>query len=304
MAEVQANDREKGGDDKHPPYVADVEMRSGSVDEEIARARNIQSTFAPLRVLRQSEVWLDSKLGIETQGIDRIPEEDKRPPSIINTFLLWWSMTLHVGTLLIGVLGPTFGLSLNQSAAGIVVGTFLGALCTAYTGTLGPKVSPLSPRSSKYRALLTCFLQLGLRQIACSRYSFGFWGAKLCSILNVLVGGGFAVVNVVVCGQILSAVSDYRMTISVGCVIVAVISYVISVFGFALIHTYEKYAWIPTIILLCVLIGQAGPHVSASVPAEDSGLALAGAFLSFLALNFSSASGWCSIAAGITQYHP
>ena len=146
MAEVQANDREKGGDDKHPPYVADVEMRSGSVDEEIARARNIQSTFAPLRVLRQSEVWLDSKLGIETQGIDRIPEEDKRPPSIINTFLLWWSMTLHVGTLPIGVLGPTFGLSLNQSAAGIVVGTFLGALCTAYTGTLGPKVSRLSPR--------------------------------------------------------------------------------------------------------------------------------------------------------------
>ena len=158
MAEVQANDLEKGGDDKHPPYVADVEMRRGSVDEEIVRARNIQSTFAPLRVLRQSEVWLDSKLGIETQGIDRIPEEDKRPPSIINTFLLWWSMTLHVGTLPIGVLGPTFGLSLNQSAAGIVVGTFLGALCTAYTGTLGPKVSRLSPRWLSCRTLLTCFL--------------------------------------------------------------------------------------------------------------------------------------------------
>ena len=158
MAELLTNDMEKGGDGKHPPYVADAETSRGSIDEELARARDIQSTFAPLRVLRQSEVWLDSKLGIETQGIDRLLEKDKRPPSIINTFLLWWSMSLHVGSLPIGVLGPTFGLSLNQSAAGIVVGTFLGALCTAYTGTLGPKVSRLSPRWWKYRAFLTCFL--------------------------------------------------------------------------------------------------------------------------------------------------
>ena len=110
--------------------------------------------------------------------------------------------------------------------------------------------------------------------------------------------------NVVVCGQILSAVSDYTMTISVGCVIVAVISYAISVFGFALIHTYEKYAWIPTMILLCILIGQAAPHVSASIPAEDTGLAFSGAFLSFLALNFSSASGWCSTAADYYCNYP
>lgn len=146
--------------------------------------------------------------------------------------------------------------------------------------------------------------QLGLRQIACSRYSFGFWGAKLASVLNVLVGGGFAVVNVVVCGQILSAVSDYTMTISVGCVIVAVISYVISVFGFSIIHTYEKYSWIAAFILLCVLLGQARPHVSASVPAQDTGLAFAGYFLTFLALNFSSASGWCSIAADYYCNYP
>lgn len=76
-----------------------------------------------------------------------------------------------------GILGPEFGLSLGQTIAASVVGTALGALCTAYTGTLGPK--------------------LGLRQIACSRYSFGFYGAKLCSVLNVIIGGGFAVVNYV-----------------------------------------------------------------------------------------------------------
>jgi purine-cytosine permease-like protein len=90
---------------------------------------------------------------------------------------MWWSLNIHVGVVPLGILGPEFGLSLNQTIAASIVGTLLGALCTAYTGTLGPK--------------------LGLRQIAASRYSFGFWGAKLCSVLNVIVGGGFAVVNYV-----------------------------------------------------------------------------------------------------------
>ena len=60
------------------------------------------------------------------------------------------------------------------------------------------------------------------------------------SVLNVIVGGGFYVVNLVVVGQILSAVSDFTMSITVGIVIIAIVSYVISIFGFRMIHTYEK----------------------------------------------------------------
>jgi purine-cytosine permease-like protein len=123
-------------------------------------------------------------------------------------------------------------------------------------------------------------------------------------VLNVIIGGGFGVVNVVVVGQILSAVSNYSMSIAVGCVIIAVIGYVVSIFGFKLIHTYEKYSWIGTFILLCVLIGQVAPKVDPSIPALDTGLGLAGSFLSFLAINFSSASGWCSIASDYYCNYP
>lgn len=146
--------------------------------------------------------------------------------------------------------------------------------------------------------------QTGLRAIATSRYSFGFYGAKLCSFLNVIIGGGFAVVNVVVVGQILSAVSDYNMTIAVGCVIIAVIGYLVSVFGFAIIHTFEKYSWIVTFIISCVLIGQVAPYVDPTIPSEDTGLGFSGSFLSFLAINFSSASGWCSIASDYYCNYP
>ena len=89
------------------------------------------------------------------------------------------------------------------------------------------------------------------------------------------------------------------MTIVVGIIIVAILSYLVSVFGFRLIHTYEKYSWIVTFILMSVLIGQAAPHVHADAPGSDgnSGLIFAGNFLSILAINFSNASGWCSISS-------
>jgi len=122
----------------HPAVVTNA----GDVEsEEIILARELQQRNSFLGRLRRGEEWLDEKMGIETQGIDRIHEEDKQPPSLINVFFLWWSMTCHVGTLPIGLLGPeVYGLSLPLSVTCIVVGTILGATCTAFTGTLGPKV--------------------------------------------------------------------------------------------------------------------------------------------------------------------
>lgn len=122
----------------------------------------------------------------------------------------------------------------------------------------------------------------------------------------MIVGGGFAVVNVVVVGQILSAVSDYTMTISVGCVIIAIIGYVISIFGFSLIHTYEKYSWILSFILMVILMAQVRDKIDSNIPSldGDSGPLFTSSFLSFLAVNFSSASGWCSIASDYYCNYP
>jgi hypothetical protein len=152
--------------DRKIPYPHDHDLEAGSSDKEthvvtddvesaeIVKAREIRENVGILRKLRRGEEWLDEKMGVESQGIDRIHEEDKKPPSILNVFFLWWSLTCHVGTLPIGILGPEFGLSLNQSVAGIVVGTLLGALCTAFCGTLGPKVR-LPAKSCVFGSILT-----------------------------------------------------------------------------------------------------------------------------------------------------
>ncbi|CAG8974588.1 hypothetical protein HYALB_00004385 [Hymenoscyphus albidus] len=293
---VETKDGVMSSEEKHnsrdlesgtPEYEGKTETFSN--DEAVpssskTRAKELRENTGILSTLCRGEDWLDAKMGIETQGVDLIREEDKKPPSILNVSLLWFTLTCHVGAIPIGMLGPEWGLSLKQSIAGSVVGTILGALCTGYCGTLGPK--------------------LGLRAIATSRYSFGFYGAKLCSILNVVVGAGFAVVNVVIVGQILSAVSDYKMTIVVGCIIVSILSYIISIFGFAVIHSLEKYAWIMSFILLCILIGQFGSKVDSSSPGTATGLIYSGSMLNFLALCFSNGSGWCSVASDYYCNYP
>jgi len=57
---------------------------------------------------------------------------------------------------------------------------------------------------------------------------------------------------------------------------------------------------------MIVLIAQAAPHVDPSIPGEDgtSGLGFAGSFLTILAINFSNASGWCSMAADYYVHYP
>lgn len=74
-------------DEKHdvesPPIYTTTERELGSV-EEVGRAKELQSKNPFFRRMRSGEEWLDAKMGIESTGVDRIPEEDKEPPSIWN----------------------------------------------------------------------------------------------------------------------------------------------------------------------------------------------------------------------------
>jgi hypothetical protein len=80
MADVEKHDMEEA----KIPAVADIaEVNTGTV-EEVKRARDLQNRSVVLRKLRAGEEWLDAKLGIELQGVDRIPDELKEPPSIWN----------------------------------------------------------------------------------------------------------------------------------------------------------------------------------------------------------------------------
>jgi len=68
----------------------------------------------------------------------------------------------------------------------------------------------------------------------------GYWPSKLCCLLNIVIMVGYGLIDCIIGGQILSAVSGGKMSIIVGIVIVAFISWVVAVFGMAIFHAYER----------------------------------------------------------------
>lgn len=119
----------------------------------------------------------------------------------------------------------------------------------------------------------------------------------------MFVCGSYLVINFITVSQILSAVSDYTLSLSVGAVLVGIISYVVSFFGFHVIHTFTKYSWVVSFILLCVLLGQAGPHITSASPTPDI-TPSNGTWLSFFAIMISATSGWCSVVADYYCHYP
>ncbi|EFR00977.1 cytosine permease [Nannizzia gypsea CBS 118893] len=237
------------------------------------------------RSLRQFELWLGRKFNIETRGIERVEEEDKEPPPLRNTFLMWWSMFCNPGGLPIGILGAQWGLSLQEAVIGTVFGTIIGAILVAWCGVMGSK--------------------LGLRSMATCRYSFGYHGAKLISILNLLLGIGYAVISTTVCGQLLPAAADYRISTSVGIYIVSALSLFISFFGFSLIHKFESYSWILAFVLFCVLLGQTVPYMTPEmVQFNPHRPGFAATFLSYLSFTAAGTSGWATAIGDYYCHYP
>jgi hypothetical protein len=121
--------------------LATEDVALASVEEQHrTKVESIRERFAVLRFAHGVETFLDKKVGMETQGLDRMPEDERRPPAMWNVFMLWCGANICVQTLPFGVLGPELGLSLHLTIAAIVVGSLTGSACTAFTASLGPKV--------------------------------------------------------------------------------------------------------------------------------------------------------------------
>lgn len=111
-------------------------------------------------------------------------------------------------------------------------------------------------------------------------------------------------IDCIVGGQILSAVSGGSMSIVVGIIIVALISWVVAFFGIGLFHIYERWAWLPQLIVLLILVGRAAPHFDTSTQSLGSPETINGNRLSYFSLCLSSPIAWAPSAADYFVYYP
>lgn len=132
----------------------------------------------------------------------------------------------------------------------------------------------------------------------------GYYPSAIVAVLNVVTNIGWAAVSCILSGLALTAVADGHLSIAVGIIIIACVSFVLGFVGLKAVLPYTQYAWIVFFIIFMIMYGEAAPHARPEAPATATGATHAGAVLSLLAVVYGSSVSWCSISSDFYVYHP
>ncbi|MGH2478781.1 MAG: purine-cytosine permease family protein [Ktedonobacteraceae bacterium] len=249
-------------------------------------------------------IAIPEEQGIETHGIERVSPETRTHVRIFDNFTMWLSANLVISTIALGVLArQAFFLGFWDSLAVIIVFNTLGVLSPAFFATLGPR--------------------LGLRQMTISRFSFGWVGGVIMGLFNVGACLGWSAVNVVVGGQLVAALAcgaaapeqcsvpvlgvvlSGVIVRALGILLIALLTTLVSIYGYRYVHRYERFSWIPmAAIFIVVAIVMVSTHHMVMVPTPAMGAIEIASLVSFGGAIFGFATGWSSYAADYNVNQP
>jgi len=189
-----------------------------------------------------------------------------------------------VSSFAIGLLAKAvFYLGFVDAILVVLFFNLIGILPVCYFSTFGPR--------------------FGLRQMVLSRFWFGWYGVKLIACFNVLACVGWSSVNSIVGAQLINAVNT-DVNGAVGIVIIAICTFLVTLFGYKVVHVYEFWSWIPTTIIFFIVLGtfvHTGDFQNIPMGVGTSEM---GSVFSFGAVVYGYATGWTSYAADYTVYQP
>jgi nucleobase:cation symporter-1, NCS1 family len=220
---------------------------------------------------------------LERRTIDIIPLDERhgRPRDL---FTIWFSSNIMPLTFVTGALAPAvFHLSFWWSLVAIVLGNAVGGLFMALHSAQGPR--------------------LGVPQMIQSRAQFGYFGALLVVLVAVVMYVGFFASNLVLGGQSLHQVAS-GISINTGIVICAVVSLVITVLGYDMIHAVNRWAVIlfggVMILSLIFIVGVHGLPANFLSIGHFSG----GGFLSGVSLGVLWQIAYAPYVSDYSRYMP
>lgn len=282
-----SDDTEKGSRDHalNSP-VMDVKMSSEPNIGPSSHESTSHSKFATYS--RDFERTL-IKYNLEARGVQRVlPHECHSLTwrSYLQPFLLWSSINLAAQNVTLGMLAPTiFALSFRDASLCAFFGSLIGAAGVSYIATFGP-IS-------------------GNRTLIFARYTFGWYPSKLLVILDLIVLLGYSMIDLVIAGQILSAVSAHgSMSVVVGIIVIAIIGWVVTTFGISAFHTYQRYAFIPQLVAYSILYGVSSHNYDLSTPSQGDSRTVIGRRISFLSLTLAAAITYGGAAGDYFVYYP
>ncbi|SHR30772.1 purine-cytosine permease family protein [Mycobacteroides abscessus] len=158
-----------------------------------------------------------SVLNPERRSIEYVPLHERHGHAR-SLFTLWFGTNLQVTAIAAGAISVAIGLSLPWALLASLLGNLIGAIFMALHSAQGPI--------------------LGIPQMIQSRAQFGFYGAVLPLILVILMYIGYVATTAVQGGAAFSSLTSVNIDASI--VIVMALTVVLAIFGYRLIHTFEK----------------------------------------------------------------
>ncbi|KAK9452741.1 permease for cytosine/purines, uracil, thiamine, allantoin-domain-containing protein [Dipodascopsis uninucleata] len=224
-----------------------------------------------------------NKFNMETKGVERVLPEEQTETSLINIGTMWFAANMVVATFSLGTLGiAIFGMGFWDSVLTIIFFNFLGMLPVAFFSLFGPR--------------------FGLRQMILSRYWFGYHGIKIFAFLNCIACIGWAALNCVVASGLLHSVNNGSLPPWGASIVITFATLMVTMFGYKVVHVYEKYSWIPTFVILLIVIARLKMSGNFTFGHMNSGRIEAGSVLSFGASVFGYSTGWSTFAADYVVY--
>ena len=94
------------------------------------------------------------------------------------------------------------------------------------------------------------------------------------------------------------------MSVVVGIIILAIITWGVTTFGIQVFHYYERFAFIPQLIVFSILYGVAAKKFDLTTPSVGDSMTVIGNRLSFFSLCLSAAITYAGLAADFFVYWP
>lgn len=159
-----------------------------------------------------------SSLQIERRSIDYIPASERHgTPNRL--FFIWFGSNMQVTAAVTGAVAILIGLPLPWALLALLIGNLFGVTFMAAHSAQGPK--------------------LGIPQMIQSRAQFGFYGAIVPLILVLLMYVGYFAASAILGGAALAA--WWGINTKLATVIVSAICTVLAIYGYRMIHQYERW---------------------------------------------------------------
>jgi NCS1 family nucleobase:cation symporter-1 len=221
-------------------------------------------------------------LALERHGIAHVPTS-RRYGSPRNQFTVRFAPVIYLAGIFLGASGGPLGLGFTGSVTAIVLANLLGSIITGACAVMGPR--------------------LGMPQLPMGRAPFGYYGNFLPSILSLLIFIGYYSVGTVLGAKSLAGLlnTPYAPTV----VVVAIVSIVIGIFGYRILHTMGKIITnvsmvVLTVVSIFLLLHGGGPGTEATASGSDFWLAW---FVLFTAV-FGYTASWAPYASDYSRYLP